>query len=309
MLTEAAIAHRRASDDRLKEYLRFYLAHESETVPELEELLEVTNLRVPTEAALLQMGNTIDIISAVLNYKGRHYALIDFRDDSSSPDGVGKTSALTELLGINIDYDSFRRGFDNDRTESRGDISFAPTGHSLAVSDIGYYGISEGRLAVARIIGERILFLSDLARHIYRRIAEEYSPETFQAEKGKEGFKKVLYQLRFIDVRDCFYIGIHPYKIDLVILIKRNREDLGFGMSFNQIEPSEFRDRLFQGLLNPLYHRSPHWGRVQEIHRNIAEQIAAGCETIPAYMAIMPASSLNYPIEKLVENIREVVNS
>ncbi len=309
MLTTEAIQHRKKSDARLKKILREYLSRcRPEIKHDLEGLLDLENLRVPDKDKIAGLLWPIDAISAVVRYKHLNVAFIDYRDKETPEDGVGKTGILVRLLGIHIDYAFYRKLLVGEECMEN-ENSHVHSDYKLVTSDIGYFGMRGNQFTTSPIVGERLLFLSDLARHIYRRVSTDYYPQIFQTDAGKEGFMKILHNLDYNLIQGPFFGEGSTLPTDLVLLLKRHRPSSKEKIVDKLLSLDESRAALYQALINPLYHCSPHWNRDRNLHSKNARNISEHCFAVPTHRVDIYPTKRNYPIHQLVETVKMIIGN
>ena len=283
LLTAEAANYRRATQDRLLEYLE---------LPTWSRALGATAERIRDVPDILTPhGETthpvaFDALCAALETPRGAVALLHSRSGRAGPEGVGRSTTLLRYLGLEVVYDlpdlspqAILQGVPP-RFEVR-----KSTGTTLVSSDMAFLRVRSGRLIAAPVIGEQLLGLWDLARHLYRLVDPDYDRGMRLKPFGRQILEALVRVLPAQDLIACYAADLGPRTIDTAVIF--DLSDAQASCATLDAVGGEERRRLFQSALNSVLHLdSLFWARNREEHERLATELVSKIRTWPVVLRI-----------------------
>lgn len=228
-------------------------------------LQQVTNPLKPS-ASLEQP--LIDCICTALSCNGRVYLILPSAKSRPDIEGVGRTALTVRLLDLRLPYTTLI-GFDRSRLDNinRLDMRFSESKTwKLIASDMAYLGLSRGQLSVVPTKGEKINFLWDLTRHLFRSTDLSYTYGAHREDPEKRQQLLNLFYLMPCEGLNKFYADIaHAYPVDEIVIVRREQAGQLSLSLLRTLSSGELLKNLEESILiSSNQHGSSFWDRSRE---------------------------------------------
>lgn len=261
-IEKASIESRKEHTKLCKDYIEKLYDPEIST-----QLLESINTGLITDPSVpLPSDNFIDGLCSVMTKEGKAFAMLPSQESVVDIEGVGRTSIILQLLGINIPLGRMHL-LDKSAIESLTNgipiYRKFDTGYRVLTSDMAYIGNSRGRLSIIPTIGEMCSFVWDIARHIFRLIEINYKTGDHRKSPGREKLFEIFKKISLSDIKNVFGQINKTYCIDEVIILNRQLEG-PLEPRFRELEGDELEHKLHGAFLASLLHGSDFWRQDQK---------------------------------------------
>lgn len=246
-----------------KQYISRVAEYVNQNLNNLGELgLGLNDKDYLSPSTALEQSPLIDCICSALECKGRVYLILPSAGSWPDIEGVGRTALITRLLNLRPPYTKFI-GFGVNRSVSNPSIDFpASNTWKLISSDIAYLGVYNGRLHVVSIKGEKVNFLWDLARHIFRSTDLSYTSGAHRTGSKREQLEELFIQMPCTGLSRLYVKNVAcAYPVDEVLLVER-RKVTGSSMNLRRLFGRKPLKSLKESILvSSESHGSPFWMR------------------------------------------------
>jgi hypothetical protein len=217
----------------------------------------------------------MDCICTTLVRDGRGVLLLPSGDSSPDVEGVGRTALTIRLLNLKIPYTKFI-GLDRTLLEKLGRLTLKLSKSNewnLLISDIGYLGVSNGMLCVTPTKGEKLHFLWDLVRHLYRSTKLDYSSGSHRDPQGLELRAKLFNQLECTGFSHLYADISQTYPVHEIFVLRRN-QTAHYDCSIEKLTGKELTSSLEKSLLiSSEKHKSLFWKRSESQLRHLVRYL------------------------------------
>jgi len=219
----------------------------------------------------------IDCICGVVIEGNEAIAILPSGYSTLDIEGVGRSSLILRLLGITIPYGRLI-GLDDSTLNSLKavDVVFNQprSPYRLLASDIAYIGNSAGRLSIVPTKGEKISFIWDLARHIFRLTELDYKTGDHRKEPGRAKLVEIFKRIPFSEFNNIFGDKLDAmYPLNKVIILNRSLVATPQPPTARRLEGDERKKHLRDAMLVSLKHGSDFWKRDAEALKQRVEYI------------------------------------
>lgn len=230
-----------------------------------ESLLKLLNAESLTDPTIPLPADScfIDSICTAITRGGQTILLMPSGESQPDIEGVGRTSVLLKLLGLNVNTGRLIGLQLEDIHLLDGipiTIKSAPWCYLLA-TDMAYIGCSGKRLSIIPTKGEYLSFLWDLARHIFRTTELEYKTGDHRKEPGRQKLIEIFNKIQFTPNNRFFGNLETLYPVDEVILLRREIKAEPSPPERRELKGNERIQQLRKALLVSAQHGSPFWRR------------------------------------------------
>lgn len=209
-------------------------------------------------------GVCVDCICSVLSQKkGSIFLFLPSGDSSPTIEGVGRTALITRLLNIRLPYTKLiglnKIDFDElDKLE----LNFEhPRAWSLISSDMAFISVVDKHICAVPTKGERVNFICDLARHLFRATDLTYSSGSHRYFPKRDQLIKLFNMLSCRGL-DNLYVSPKIHQIDEILIIKRECSAKIEAPIIKKINyPSSFKVLEDSLLISSDAHGSNYWRR------------------------------------------------
>lgn len=207
------------SRDAYRQRLREYLEANSGSLSELG----IGPADDPLSPSVPHKECGIDSLCTALSCGGKTYILLVSGESEPDVEGVGRTSLTVRLLNLRLPYTRLIGLRGGDRLDQKHlDIRFRDSGSwSLITSDMAYIVASEGRLCVIPTKGEKLNFLWDLARHLFRSTDLGYSTGAHRDHRNRPFLLDLFGAIPWQGISSVYAQSLHLYRVDEIVFIKR----------------------------------------------------------------------------------------
>jgi len=262
-MDKTAIESRIEYDRNLRARLLSYAKHED--VPEswVQMLNDSDSLTAPA-CRIPQDSYFIDCICTVLAKEGKTIAIMP--SGQSYPDfleGIGRTCILLKLLGLSVNTGRLI-GLQPEDLRALKNIPIvakSSSHYSLLATDMAYLGCVGGRLSTVSTKGERMSFVWDLARHIYRITTLGYMTGDHRKQPGRDKLLEIFNKISFKSINGIFG---HPEKlhtIDEIFLLRRELAPEPIIPQWRELKGEERQEQIKKAIMVPAQHGSMFWHR------------------------------------------------
>ena len=207
-----------------------------------------------------------DYIISLITKEGERIAILP--SGSSLPDieGIGRTSLLIRLLGIFIPYGRLL-GLSSEEIQKTPES--VKLHHSrdhqwckLIVSDTAFVGCTNGRICVVPMKGEKISFIWDVARHIFRNTEIAYVSGCHRDAGNQQKLETIFSNVALESIiKDIYVEPGAVFPVDKVIILRRSIEPNPEPPVLVKLGQDDAKRKLREALLATDLHGSNYWRR------------------------------------------------
>ncbi len=143
----------------------------------------------------------------------------------------------------------------------------------LLATDIAFIGLNEKRLSVIPTKGEKMSFLWDLARHIFRTTELGYRTGDHRKDPGRRKLIEIFNKIQFKKVENVFGELNRLYWVDEVFLMRRGISHTLHSPELRKLAGTERFEELEKSLLVSTKHGSTFWHKQNEKLQFYVQQI------------------------------------
>jgi hypothetical protein len=215
----------------------------------------------------------VDCIGTAVTREGQTIAILPSGESTPDREGIGRTAVLLRLVGLTIRY-GLLIGLRPDEFSMVDKISLyqsqkTPPWCKLLATDMMYVGSSGDSLSIIPTIGEKISFIWDISRHIFRTTDIDYRTGSHREETGRRKLLEIFRKIPIKPIYDLYGKTDIPYSIDNIIFLRRNAESDLSMPEWIDIEGDDRHEYLYKSLLVSTEHGSNFWDRDAEIESHI----------------------------------------
>ncbi len=219
-------------------------------------------------------------------------------DSKPNIEAVGRSALILNLLGVRPPYTRLLgRLHENTAFSELEPLNFvAPSGWKLLAADMAYLCVDMDRLAVIPIKGERMNFLWDLSRHLFRStdLTHTFGAHRTDAHK-RQRLIDLFHSLRSVGVEDLYTAARSTQPIDEIIVLRR-QTGTAASVGLRTLDKAEVRGMIEEGmLLSSDRHGSPFWKRPHKEMRAAVRHVLGQIPTtrLPTTRELVITSNLN----------------
>lgn len=298
-ITAIAASHRAGLQNKLTSYLDI-AEFSSAFGREAAFLRSHSDIFAPV--ASLPDAPYCDTLCGLLETPAGNVAVFHSRKSSAGPEGVGRTSLLLRCLGVELGWEF--SGSSRDAILNAGKIALrrdANNTASLVACDWAYVWCQAGRLHACTCVGERLLGIWDLARHLFRRVDADYAPGKRLSPEGREILDSLVRVIPIPEFLQCYNRETQPRTIDHAIVLELSDTALDMVISDHT---SDANTVLEQAMESVLLLQTPFWNRDKARHKNAVKQVLTGLRFPPLLThALIPANRISDLQFDFVDNI------
>jgi len=283
LLLPDALQSRVELDARLKSYIRAHL--DNPIIKGDLGLLLNEPIMICPSVPLETEYPFVDLICCVVQIFQDVILLVEIRESLDDPEGIGKTQALLDLVGIA----PHRTALPSDLTaiHKLDQFEFKKTdqaGFQIIASDMAFFTSYCGRLVLIPALGEKAIALWDVARHLFRLIDPAYFSGKERTPEGRESLELILPRIPYSVFADRFADTL--YEPTTIMILHRKRRDHQRVPLLCNLNVEKGVHLLEQAMENPIYHRAPFWARDKRMHRRYVQEILLGLASIPMILRV-----------------------
>jgi len=305
ILTAQGRFNREHFTSRLHKYI---LDHVS--CPEVSKLSWLLAEKDITGPVTMSHTGLIDVMCTALDTHLGSFGVIRLHSEHDEPEGMGRTAFWLRALGMKVNGID---GLSENNTYNGAnalDIEGYGSGNvRLVTSDMAFVGECKGRLLLVPPMGEPLVALWDLTRHIYRRVVADYGSGDQRGPRGRLLLQHLLEKIPYAPLETAFGTIGKKYVLSRLVIICVSFGDIGAAVRSRLLSPNEARPLIHEALLNPLFHKSHFWHRNENAHRN---KVNALCKqlTYPPECFVLHARVRNgrFPTNHIVIELLRLMN-
>ena len=205
----------------------------------------------------------VDCICTAVIKEGKTLIILPSGESQPDIEGIGRTSVLLRLLGLSIDTGRLiGLQLEDIRTlKSIPIVIKSPPWCRLLTTDMAYLGSTGKKLSLVPTKGERMSFLWDLARYIYRTTTLEYKTGDHRKQQGRQKLFEIFNKIQFKPINGIFGNLEALHLIDEVILLRRKIEAEPTTPLRHDLKGEDRLKQLRKALMVSVQHGSEFWHR------------------------------------------------
>lgn len=230
--------------------------------------LGLQNVVDPLKESASLEPRPIDCICTALSHSGRVYLILPSAESKPDIEGVGRTALTVRLLNLRLPYTTLM-GFDSNRLANinKLELNFSESKEwKLIASDMAYLGVFQGRLSVIPTKGEKVNFLWDLTRHIFRSTDLSYTSGAHRwDDKKRQRLKDLFYRMPCEGLNKLYADIACAYTVDEILLVRRKQESQLGVSKLRTLSDRELLKSIEESILiSSNQFGSPFWNRSKE---------------------------------------------
>lgn len=302
---DGRLQSRKKHKERVAEYVRLHPKHAREVgFHSGDDFLDPT-IRIDEPY--------VECMCTALSRAGVIYLILPSAGSEPDNEGVGRTAITARLLGLRPPYTELM-GIDRIPLKKikRPALKFSKSKPwRLIASDMAYLRVSEGQLSVIPVKAEKVNFLWDLARHLFRTTDLTYSTGAHRDDPKKRKRLEALFRQLPCEGLSNIYADLErSYRVDEILILRRKRVDEPGPSSLSTLSDQKKRDQLKKSiLLSSNEHGSDFWNRPRKELVPVVEGLINQVDQLPPVKELVihfPGS--NVP-SFLYHEAAEVVNT
>jgi hypothetical protein len=223
----------------------------------------------------------VDVICCALQNRGNTLLLLEVRRGVDTPEGIGKTQALLELIGLSPDETALPHTLDDVQRIKKFTFIEKKSDFQLIASDMAFFTSYRKRLVFTPALGERLLALWDVARCLFRLIDPAYFPGKHRTPEGRKILRLILEKIPYELFAGRFVDKFTYFEPKIIIVLDRLKENTSKSLVLEDLDIKTRIQLLKKALENPIYHKSTFWARQKQLHRQYVEDIISSLAFIP----------------------------
>lgn len=210
----------------------------------------------------------IDCICTLLSRSGWVYLILPSAESQPDIEGVGRTSLTVRLLGFRLPYTKLI-GLNSKHLAKIGRIELrcpASETWKLIASDMLYLGVSNDRLSVVPIRSEKVNFIWDLTRHLFRSTDLTYTTGAHRWDPKKRQQLEDLFDQVSCEGLNNLYADLErAYPVDEILIVRREQVSQPGTSLLRTLSGRELLNELEESiLLSSNKHGADFWDRPRE---------------------------------------------
>ena len=255
--------NRKTYDETLRKRIRLFFDGKAAIPDSFSKMLTAQGFLTSPAVEPPRGSIFVDCICTALTKEGKTILILPSGESSPDKEGIGRTSIVLKLLNLAIDTGKIM-GLSSDEITHLANIQPNPklkSSYSIQVADMAYIGVSGGKLSIIPSNGERMSFVWDLARYIYRATTIGYKTGEHRTVNGRQKLLAIFNKIDLEFIDHLYGPSENLTEVNEVIILKRTISASPVDPKWERLSRVEVMEHLRKAILVSTEHGSEFWRR------------------------------------------------